>query len=237
MVAFGLRCSCMVNESKVQQRICSVDGCHSPAPRMGLCNKHYSRNYRYGDVNFTKRRRYDHSKETCEFPKCGKPVHARGYCNACYVRIFASSQAQKAQQRYRCSRKAKETRRRYYQSARGKRYLKERCERRRQSPQNKEWFRKYWQSPKGKMVRRNADHKRRERVLNTRNAPTADFLLDLWNRTTHCAICSISLGDDKELDHIKPLCEGGLHVPENVRYIHRSCNRRRPRRPIHKDAP
>lgn len=33
----------------------------------------------------------------------------------------------------------------------------------------------------------------------------------------------------KPLDHIKPLCIGGLHMKDNVRYVHGICNKRRPR--------
>lgn len=48
---------------------------------------------------------------------------------------------------------------------------------------------------------------------------------------THCALCGKPFGDEphlsRTLDHIIPLSRGGSNLLDNVRVVHRVCNRRK----------
>lgn len=79
----------------------------------------------------------------------------------------------------------------------------------------------------------NADNKRR--ALEANSDVTTEWLSELWQRTTHCEICSKELEDSsnypngKELDHIVPIGIGGRHKKDNLRYLCGYCNRSRPK--------
>lgn len=63
---------------------CSVSDCGSEATRKRtcLCEKHYLRLRRYGDVNFTMKAANGSRKEaTCSVPNCDRPVQGRNLCN------------------------------------------------------------------------------------------------------------------------------------------------------------
>lgn len=83
-------------------------------------------------------------------------------------------------------------------------------------------------------IRSNSYSAKRRAVLLTTDI-TSDFLENLWGSTKFCVLCGVSLEDNskypngKELDHIKPICIGGLHNQDNVRYICVKCNRKRPK--------
>lgn len=48
----------VVDNDKIRCQNCSVNGCDSTPPyRKGLCNKHYMRNLKYGDINHLEKRR------------------------------------------------------------------------------------------------------------------------------------------------------------------------------------
>jgi len=92
---------------------------------------------------------------------------------------------------------------------------------------------KYGKTNVGKEVKRNSQGKRRSKCKET--DITTEWLLELKKNTKRCVICGIELTDNKcdnqyNLDHIVPLCSGGPHVKENVRYICRACNLSRPKR-------
>ena len=55
-----------------------------------------------------------------------------------------------------------------------------------------------------------------------------DMLKNLWDNTVICQICQNDLGDDRHLDHVIPICIGGRHEIENLRYVHPKCNMKRP---------
>lgn len=57
---------------------CSVDGCTEPRKYKALCQMHYFRERRHGDVNRGHRRR------ECSEPDCGAPAQARRLCASHY---------------------------------------------------------------------------------------------------------------------------------------------------------
>lgn len=63
---------------------------------------------------------------------------------------------------------------------------------------------------------------------------TKEFLIDLFNKNKHCAICRTELcldGNKKngvQFDHIIPLKVGGKNIKDNIRVICHSCNKKRP---------
>lgn len=72
-----------------------------------------------------------------------------------------------------------------------------------------------------------------------RNDITIDWLMQLKKNTEICSLCgknmietSVYHPDQKNLDHIVPLCMGGKHTKNNVRYICRNCNLHRPKKRI-----
>lgn len=66
--------------------ICNVSGCASVAAKLGMCNKHYCRNRKYGTPHFTKYMR-DHSG-MCSVPGCTSPYSGAGYCATHYSRYW-----------------------------------------------------------------------------------------------------------------------------------------------------
>lgn len=91
----------------------------------------------------------------------------------------------------------------------------------------------YNQTPIGKISSLNNSMKRR--LLYKDTDITLEWLLTLKQTTIHCSICNIELSDKgteyngKQLDHIIPLSVGGLHMKNNVRFICKTCNLRRPK--------
>ena len=76
-------------------------------------------------------------------------------------------------------------------------------------------------------------HRRRQRIGFVKSDINTDFLLELWNKTNICEECSEIMEEHcryplgRNLDHIIRLCDGGLHLQNNVRYIHAICNGKR----------
>lgn len=69
--------------------ICKVDGCEKSVKARGLCDRHYLRARRAGELAlFDGPGRGSYAPEThltCSgVAECGKPLAARGVCNACY---------------------------------------------------------------------------------------------------------------------------------------------------------
>lgn len=63
---------------------CSVDGCDRVEYGKGLCNMHYQRWRKHGDVNHARPKRV--GVEPCAVDGCGKLVKARGWCAAHWSR-------------------------------------------------------------------------------------------------------------------------------------------------------
>lgn len=86
----------------------------------------------------------------------------------------------------------------------------------------------YQKTEVGRIVKSNVAHKRRAAANDT--DITKDWLIELKRNSNTCEICSIPMIDGsqehnaKQLDHIVPLKDGGLHKKDNVRYICRACN-------------
>jgi len=62
---------------------CSVENCENAPSRKGMCNLHYRRFLKHGDVNYRSRRP---SNMVCEVIDCGKDARALGLCNKHYHR-------------------------------------------------------------------------------------------------------------------------------------------------------
>lgn len=68
---------------------CRNDGCDKSVKARGLCDKHYLKARRSGNLDMFDgpgRGRYaPETSRTCTgVPECGKNEHARGFCNSCY---------------------------------------------------------------------------------------------------------------------------------------------------------
>ncbi|MCK9371110.1 hypothetical protein M0R04_14455 [Candidatus Dojkabacteria bacterium] len=76
-------------------------------------------------------------------------------------------------------------------------------------------------------------HKRRQRIKTIKSDINTKFLLALWNKTNICVLCRKIMEKHcfypygRNLDHIIQLHKGGLHLQNNVRYVHAICNVRR----------
>lgn len=64
---------------------CSVDGCEGPIKSKSLCDKHYARMRRHGDVHVTLKSR-EHS-DVCSVEGCNNPYKSAGYCEKHYVQF------------------------------------------------------------------------------------------------------------------------------------------------------
>jgi hypothetical protein len=67
---------------------CGVGGCDRDAAKTGLCNAHYIRRRRHGDVEALKIERYTDG-QVCDVDGCPRPVLARRYCRPHYERLMA----------------------------------------------------------------------------------------------------------------------------------------------------
>lgn len=82
---------------------CQVADCNNAATRKGkcLCEKHYYRQYRYGDVNFTtKAANGSRLGLICEIPGCSRLVQGRKLCNMHLQRVWRLGAAGEAEQRH-----------------------------------------------------------------------------------------------------------------------------------------
>jgi hypothetical protein len=76
-------------------------------------------------------------------------------------------------------------------------------------------------------------HKRRQLMRARKTDITTSFLVNLWNSTDICVECGNKMENHcqyplgRNLDHIIQLSKGGLHMQNNVRYIHAICNFKR----------
>lgn len=67
---------------------CSIDGCANAIKYRGLCGKHYKRQWRHGDANFTAiAERGANAKTLCLTAGCEERPIARGLCNGCRIRL------------------------------------------------------------------------------------------------------------------------------------------------------
>lgn len=65
---------------------CSVEICHRPAHRAGLCNAHYQRLLKHGDVR-ADQPVLARTGGACRVDGCSKPLAARGCCSTHYYRL------------------------------------------------------------------------------------------------------------------------------------------------------
>lgn len=80
------------------------------------------------------------------------------------------------------------------------------------------------------------NHQHLRRTLQKQGDITAEWLETLREQASVCPLCAVnltdfdaSLGSHKNLDHIIPVGVGGTHTMDNVRYICRTCNTKRPK--------
>lgn len=133
------------------------------------------------------------------------PVKTKGQCKRCYYKEWYLQNGHKQRERMK----------KHYQENRDV-ILEKRSN--------------YKKTLAGKLCNRNYTRRRRAWKRDGGTDITSDFLIELWNSTSICAICEKELGSERHLDHILPLCLGGLHRKENVRFVHPHCNMQRPRK-------
>ena len=209
-----------------------VDGCFSKVHGRDKCKKHwgieYRREYnkrpdvikRHALFNATPRQRANRARyEQTEKCRRYRAEYAKSEKNLAYVARIRQTEEHKAYMRqyrkkYLTTAKGKMASRAFAKSEAGKEYYKN--------------YRRWWfKSPKGKAALKNQAHRRR---LHRRKSDiNGGWLLKLRLETTHCSICRLPLCGIVHLDHILPLCAGGLHMKNNVRYVHQLCNVRRPK--------
>lgn len=66
-------------------KTCSVEGCQSKVLCKGLCNKHYLKLQRYGDVSYRKPTK--NKGKLCSVDGCEKPASQNGMCTTHYQRV------------------------------------------------------------------------------------------------------------------------------------------------------
>jgi 5-methylcytosine-specific restriction endonuclease McrA len=90
----------------------------------------------------------------------------------------------------------------------------------------KAWVRQYRKTEKGRASYIAYNSKRRAKCRDT--DITSDWLLSI--KGTTCPVCDTEMNDiwcdphSRNLDHIIPLCKGGKHMKDNVRYVCQTCN-------------
>ncbi len=185
--------SIIINKGKT----CSVEGCNRNAYHKGMCNMHYKRNYRYGDVGGVETTRsvidptatHKHcskcntTKPISDFPKdINRPDGVFPYCKPCKVKYNHAS-------------------------------IKE------------HWdafmarTRKYWGTEKGKAMRQQS-HRNRRAKQGYIDSATIQLLFDAFDN--RCAYCGKKA--KLSLDHIVPLHLGGAHSLINFAPACSSCN-------------
>lgn len=172
---------------------------------------------------------------TCIICNQGKPIKAKGMCNACYLRDLKKRNPEYKKSSYESSRssfkKRCEVDSEYYENHKSKN--RKRCKkayyddveltRERSRERNK----KFRQTEHAKMKRREYQAARRAKTRNH-----VDFSLVLSKYGNVCGICGeeidISLKHPHKFslafDHIVPLSKGGLHIESNLQPSHFSCN-------------
>ena len=108
---------------------------------------------------------------------------------------------------------------------RKKLYDKEYCNNPSVKKKRKEW----WQTDVGRACKLNDAHKRR--LIYGFSDINTPFLVKKKRETSICLVCFLPIvsTDKVHLDHIIPIGVGGGHMKNNVRYIHASCNLKRPK--------
>lgn len=77
-----------MRETKSSKAICSAQGCNEHVKYIGLCGKHYKRQWRHGDASRTLiRPKGTRSLECCAVPGCGKPLKCLDLCNTHHTRL------------------------------------------------------------------------------------------------------------------------------------------------------
>jgi 5-methylcytosine-specific restriction endonuclease McrA len=73
----------------MQESTCSVDGCAREANRKAktLCEMHYYREYRWGDVNVVRKVVKYEDGTPCSLDSCSSPVFSLGYCRRHYAKF------------------------------------------------------------------------------------------------------------------------------------------------------
>jgi hypothetical protein len=167
---------------------------------------------------------------------CDDKHYSKGMCKKCYERSYSltpkrrkyilervhSQRTREYYKRYNKSDRIKNYHREYQKTEEYKKKVKEY----RNSDRWKEIRKAYAASPVGRASIYNEKYRRKSRLKKT--DITYKWLLDLRNNTFICDICKKKLFGPVHLDHIIPLNIGGKHLMNNVRYVHMSCNVRRP---------
>jgi hypothetical protein len=188
---------------------CSIGDCTDPlwVISRGLCQKHYSRWWRWGDPTITKqlgptRKSPGEYPTVCTIPDCGGKHRAHGYCGKHYLTFWRYGDAQYStrtlpgQHPDTCEIDA--------------------CERK--------WFcrgfcRSHYESFIGGATRR-------ARIKQTAIPFTAEQLnqkLSMYGGK--CWMCRVQ--PYEAWDHVKPLAKGGAHILANLRPACKTCNSRK----------
>lgn len=84
------------------------------------------------------------------------------------------------------------------------------------------------------------NHHKRKSGFPSNSDVTSKYLEELWDKTSICVLCGFEMENHRKfpkgrhLDHILPISQGGLHMKNNIRYIHAICNLTRKRNKLDK---
>jgi len=212
--------------------MCAIDGCERPVKSRGLCQAHYRRKLRCGEVG--------RDRKPCSVDGCGSSAVSKGYCSTHYQRLLKYGRLHTVKveslSALHCGKEyCPATRKLVGQLA----YLVNREKRkesaRRWKEANKDRHRgqlkKYHEKYPWKKTVRTA---RRRAALINATPPwlTKEHLVEIKVIYKKAARLTAARGEPYEVDHIVPLQGGtvcGLHVPWNLRILHKSDNNKRPR--------
>ena len=195
-----------MNAPNVQPRLCKIDGCNSKRFARGWCNHHYL-NLFYRKLPVPRLLRIFHARLSRFIPE----IQAK---RIAYGRKYVDKRTGQP----RCGRLRKiltKQERKEYRAQHAK------------LPKSRQRRALYKKSLRGKLSLIHSGNKRRSREKESDF--DSSWLLELYEKTKICSICNQALSESRHLDHIKPLCLGGTHTMDNVRYVHPVCNLRRPR--------
>lgn len=221
--------------------VCSVSSCENLASSRGLCGKHYTRWRKHGTVEPHVWRRNDYDPvlgtKHCtgcdqDWPiLCWSPDARRGdglksRCRACLKAAAAASYAaDRARHNARTRQWYAENRERMREYDRRRHNDERRAANRQNYRKNAEVRKEYVRQWQRENPERKAEYLRHRRALQASRSIGVIGAERLAARMAYwgdrCWMC----GDvATEVDHVKPLAKGGLHVLSNLRPACKSCN-------------
>lgn len=219
---------------KNRDKTCKAPDCVSPVLAKDMCNLHYHRFAKHGSFDLPVK-----EKKICAIYSCGKEVRCSFLCEVHYKRLQSRGTTSPRMipceicgNRFEAYSKAKwcPEHRREGANLYTRRWHAENQDRdlawRQANSERTAERRRAWMDANREKVRKWT----LDRRARLRKATPFEFEADaIAARRTYygnkCWMCGSSEGF--EIDHVKPLAAGGLHIPANMRPACKSCNSRK----------